>query len=233
MRLPVLLLALILSATCLAHENTDSNLPLIEVSTSASAKALPDQAELNITFSSTKLEAEKARKLVDKRVESFLDTLKRYELEENSLDSSQTQVNPKYDYKNGQRQLTGYQVNRELSFKLNDLAQLQNLIELVTVNKASRLGRLDFTLKKPERLKRKALKKAISKAKNKAAIIANNFGVKLGSIYRVSHSDGEHRSAPKMRMMAMKADMSEAESNTYQQKEIEVHASINAAFTID
>ena len=215
-----------------AHENDLLEQPLIEVSTSGKASALPDQAELNVTFSATNIEAEKARNEVDKLVRPFLTKLSHYDIEENSLDSSQTQLHPRYEYRKNQKVFLGYQLTRHINFKLNSLQQLEKLIKDITDNKASRLDNINFLLKKPQNVKRQALNNAIKKARESAQAIADGFGVELGRVYKVSHSDSTHH-APKMRMMAMSAEMADDQGNTYQQKEIEFHANVVASFLID
>lgn len=227
------LFSFLVSSLCLAHDQTHSDLPFIEVSTTASAKSLPDQAIINITFSATKFEAEKARRAVDKLVRPFLSKLEEYDIQENSLDTSNTQLHPQYEYRNNQRDFKGNQITRKIEFKLNDLAQLQDLIQDITRTEASHLGSIRFTLKNKQKLKRKALNKAINKAKNKAATIAQGFEVSLGKILNVKHVSNEARPAPQMRAMAMSAEMSDSQSNTYQQKEIEYNATISAVFSID
>ncbi|KZY31678.1 MULTISPECIES: SIMPL domain-containing protein [unclassified Oleiphilus] len=227
------LFSFLVSSLCLAHDQTHSDLPFIEVSTTASAKSLPDQAIINITFSATKFEAEKARRAVDKLVRPFLSKLEEYDIQENSLDTSNTQLHPQYEYRNNQRDFKGNQITRKIEFKLNDLAQLQALIQDITRTEASHLGSIRFTLKNKQKLKRKALNKAINKAKNKAATIAQGFEVSLGKILNVKHVSNEARPAPQMRAMAMSAEMSDSQSNTYQQKEIEYNATISAVFSID
>jgi uncharacterized protein YggE len=227
------LFSFLVSSLCLAHDQTHSDLPFIEVSTTASAKSLPDQAIINITFSATKFEAEKARRAVDKLVRPFLSKLEEYDIEEKSLDTSNTQLHPQYEYRNNQRDFKGNQITRKIEFKLNDLAQLQALIQDITRTEASHLGSIRFTLKNKQKLKRKALNKAINKAKNKAATIAQGFEVSLGKILNVKHVSNEARPAPQMRAMAMSAEMSDSQSNTYQQKEIEYNATISAVFSID
>ncbi|KZZ32200.1 SIMPL domain-containing protein, partial [Oleiphilus sp. HI0117] len=187
----------------------------------------------NITFSATKFEAEKARRAVDKLVRPFLSKLEEYDIQENSLDTSNTQLHPQYEYRNNQRDFKGNQITRKIEFKLNDLAQLQALIQDITRTEASHLGSIRFTLKNKQKLKRKALNKAINKAKNKAATIAQGFEVSLGKILNVKHVSNEARPAPQMRAMAMSAEMSDSQSNTYQQKEIEYNATISAVFSID
>ncbi|KZZ79584.1 hypothetical protein A3766_25755, partial [Oleiphilus sp. HI0132] len=226
------LFSFLVSSLCLAHDQTHSDLPFIEVSTTASAKSLPDQAIINITFSATKFEAEKARRAVDKLVRPFLSKLEEYDIQENSLDTSNTQLHPQYEYRNNQRDFKGNQITRKIEFKLNDLAQLQALIQDITRTEASHLGSIRFTLKNKQKLKRKALNKAINKAKNKAATIAQGFEVSLGKILNVKHVSNEARPAPQMRAMAMSAEMSDSQSNTYQQKEIEYNATISAVFSI-
>lgn len=216
----------------LAHASNEDDLPLITVSASAKSKVMPDQAQMSVSFVKSDMVAKKARKSVDNSVNAFLQDLEDFDLAQKSLDSSQTQLYPKYDYRNSQKVFLGYEVKRHVSFKLNTLSQLEELVKIVTENKASELGNIHFTVKHPEKTKHQALRKAINKAKKNAELIAEGFGVRLGNIHKVSHSDST-ASPPQHRVMALSHEMSDGSGASYQQKEIEFNEVITVSFTID
>jgi uncharacterized protein YggE len=221
-----------ISLTNRAYSTELNDVSLIDVSTSGVAKSLPDQVEIHVTFSSFNIEAEKGRKDVSGQVTPFLKALEAYDIEENSLDSSQVRLYPRYDYNKNHKELLGYDVSRNITFKLNTLSQLETLVQIITKNKASQISSLNFGLRAPQKLKRQAIKKAISKARREAQLIADGFEVKLGKVHKIVYSDNG-RSGPNLRSMAMSAELSHDSSNTYHQKEIEYKANIFASFLID
>jgi len=206
-------------------------LPLIEVSAYGSAKSAPDQAEILLTFSKSSLEIDDARVYVDKHVATFLVELESFELESQSLDSSQVNISPVYDYSKKQRTLRAYQVSRDINFKLNNLDQLQKMITLLSVSKVAKLEKIEFGLSDMSILKEEALTKALENAKHLAQHIARTYEVNLGSVYKVHHQTNQS-SPVMMRSMALQ-EMSSSENSSYVQKALEYKATINAAFHIN
>jgi len=201
----------------------------IHIVAEGKANAQPDQAELQLSFTTTHLEVEQARSIVDQQVETLLKKLSQFELDTASLNSSQTQIHPQYDYRNQQQQFIGYQVNRHINFILNDLKQLDKLIQTITESKISRLNRIQFGLSNSAFIKEEALSNAIRQSKRLAKQIADAYDVKLGKIHRVSHRPESEHSV--MRAMTMNAELARDDANhTYQQKDLEFKATIDVAF---
>lgn len=224
----VITILLLTSTICKAEDESS----FINVIAEGKASAKPDQAELQLTFTSTHLKVDQARSAVDQQVNNLLERLKLFTLGTASLDSSQTQIHPQYDYRNQQKLFIGYQVNRNVSFILNDLQQLEPLIQAITESKLSRLNQIRFGLNNPSLIKEEALADAIQKSRLLAKQIADAYEVKLGKIHRVNH-----RSAPEhniMRAMSMNAELaSDSAAQTYQQKDLEFKATVEVAFRFD
>jgi len=221
----------VLTFTTLAHAEPER--PLIHVNAEGKSSAQPDQVELALDFSATHLEVEPARKKVDQHVKTLLNKLKTFELDTSSLDSSQTNIYPQYDYRNNQRQFLGYQVSRKISFTLKRLEQLENLIKVITESKVSKLTQMQFGLSDSELYQTEALLNAIQNSRAIAQLIAENYDVKLGPIHTVKHRTTQNRGVNRAMMMesAMASDSSSKPS--YQQKDLEFKANVDAAFTFD
>jgi len=220
---------LFISLICcnLAYAN---DLAYIQVSAEGMVKAQPDQAEFNITFSSTELEAEQARKVLDKQLGRFLKALADFDLESQSLDTSQARIHPEYDYVNNQRQLKAYRVVRSINFKLNQLKQMAPLVKLISNITIATLDNIRFSRSDPSFLKNEALSNAMQSATRTAKLIADEYNVKLGKIHRVTHQTNNYHQ-PKHRAMSLQAEMSSDTNNSYKQKDIEFKATIDVAFT--
>jgi uncharacterized protein YggE len=206
--------------------------PLIKVTATGKVLAQPDQAEFNISFSATKPESEHAHEIVNDQSNAFLNILEDFELESQSLDSSRVNIFPEYDYRNKQRTLVGYRVIRRVSFKLNQLKQLDELIKHISQTKTSSLEQIQFGVSDPGVLKEEALSNAIVSATRTAQNIAEGFDVKLSKIHRVQHREPTNQQ-PMMRAMSVQSEMSADTSNNYQQKDLEFKATIDVAFTFN
>jgi uncharacterized protein len=220
------LLALTLSPTINASEG-------ITVSSQGVAYAMPDIAELTLSFEERDNSADVARQAIDTKVKALLATLSKFKLMDDSLDTSNTQVTPSYDYTDGKRVFKGYQVTRHITFTLEDLTQLDALIKTLTANKVTRLQNIVFDLKDSEEVKAQALLKAIDNSKKAAATIAKGYGIKLGQLKHARFSDSQPNHAPMLaRTMALESAADESSAG-YQQKELEFKAHIETVFELD
>jgi len=218
-----------LTFTTLTHAEIEQ--ALIHVNAEGKSSAQPDQVELALDFSVTQLEVEPARKEVDQHVKTLLNKLKKFELDTSSLDSSQTNIYPQYDYRNNQRQFLGYQVNRKISFTLKRLEQLEDLIKVITESKLSKLTQMQFELSDSELYQTEALLNAIQNSRAVAQLIAEGYDVKLGSIHTVKHRTTQNRGVNRTMMMESAKASDSLHEPTYQQKDLEFKASVDVAFT--
>jgi len=208
--------------------HSENDLPLIHVSAEGKATAQPDQAELHLDFVAKHFEVEQARETVDDQVKTLLRKLSRFELDTSSLDSSQTQIYPQYDYQNKQRQFLGYQVNRSVSFVLKKIEQLEDLVQAITESQVTQLNRIQFGLSDPEFTKTEALANAIRNSRMVAQQIAEGYDVQLGKVHRVSHRATQ---SPRMMKAMMVQEMAaDSASSSYQQKDLEFKASVEVDF---
>ena len=221
----------VLSLTTLAHAETEQ--PLIHINAEGKSTAQPDQVELALDFSATQLEVEPAREEVDQHVKTLLNKLKNFELDTSSLDSSQTNVYPQYDYRNSQRQFLGYQVNRKISFTLKRLEQLEDLIKVITESKVSKLTQMQFGLSDSELYQTEALSNAIQNSRAIAQFIAEGYDVKLGPIHAVKHRTTQNRGVNRAMMMESAMASNASPEPSYQQKDLEFKANVDVAFTFD
>lgn len=242
---PNILLAFLLSAmliTTLGYTSTayaeslgseSRDTPLISLSAEGKVTATPNQATLAMRFVDTQFKADDARKTVDQQVRTFLDELKAYEVEQSSLDTSQTQIYPQYDYRNNERQLKGYQVVRNVRLVLLNLEQLEGLLKTLTKINVAQLNTIEFGLSNLTEIKQQALSLAIKNSEDLAKQIAEGYGVTLGKIHTVNYQTTPSRT--RMRASAMSMDMAEASTNepSYHQKDIEFIARVNVDFTFE
>ncbi len=224
------LVAMFSSQSLMAETTT----PTIQVSAEGLATAPPDEAQLKLSFSALNFKSDVARAEVDQHVKGLLKALKKFTLKDSTLDSSHTSVHPQYDYNKGQQHFRGYQVTRNVSFTLTQLAELDELLQTLTQHDIARLDQLSFGLSDDSLLKQEALAKAIQASYQSAQQIADGYGVTLGKINQVTHHPESPQRHPPMRMMAMKSEMSDVSGEpTYQQKNLEFRARVDVSFTFN
>ncbi len=222
------LMLTVAATTSVANDATPPS--LISVNAQGKAKAMPDQAEMHLSFSQEAPKVDQARRTVDNQVRQILKILEDYELASGSLDSSQTNIHPQYHYHQGQQNFRGYQVTRNVRFVLSNLDQLEELIEEISKQEVTRLQHIQLGLSDPGLIRQEALDRAIQHSKQLAQHIAEQYDVNLGPVHQVRYqAQGEHTPPP---MAAMRAELAADSAPSYQQKELEFSAHIEVSFTL-
>jgi uncharacterized protein YggE len=205
-----------------------SEKPIININAEGKVKTHPDMAVFHLTLQTTELDANKAHNNIDSQVKELLKHIKKFDVKEGSLDSSQTSIQAEYDYNIKPRKLLGYSASRQLTFNLINLKQLDSLVANLSKLDYTNLNNIQFSVQDIQYYEDLALINAIQIAKQKAELIANEFGVELGGVNKISHQVNQNSPPVFARAMAMKMDM--AETNSYEQKDIEMSAIIEVSF---
>lgn len=224
----ILITILLISISVFAFASEKS---LININAEGKVKAQPDMAVFTITIQTTEIDAQQAHNKIDSQVKDLLKKLKKFAVKEGSLDSSQTSIQAEYDYNIKPKQLLGYRVSRQVSFNLIDLKQLDSLATTVSKLDFTSLNNIEFSVQDTQHYEDLALINAIQIAKQKAELIANEFGINLGKLKNISHQVNQNASPIYARAMTMEGSMLKSNSS-YEQKEIEMRAFIEVSFEI-
>jgi len=168
----------------------------ITVSDRAEVYAKPDLA---LTTFSVKTEAKTvAQAMADntEKMNKIISFMKDSDIEEKDLKTTTFNIYPRYEYRrvevppypSGKRVLVGYEVTQSLQVKIRDLEKIGQIIQGATDRGANQVGNLQFTIDKPDELKKQAREEAIKKAKAKAEELAKQLGVNLVRITNFSES---------------------------------------------
>lgn len=154
------------------------------VTGSGSVYAKADIANLTIGFrtETSKTAAEATKEATDK-MNNILSEIKSLGIEEKDIKTTNYSLNPVYNWteKDGQK-LAGYEVSQNVSVKVRDLEKIGDIISKTTEQGANQIGGVSFTIDDEYELKNEARELAIEKAKEKAALIAAQAGMKLGKV---------------------------------------------------
>lgn len=182
----------ILSVTAIvivALAMTRNQLPENQFSVSAFGKvyAKPDIANLTVGVK-TEAQATAAKAVKDNTIKmnEIIAALKKIGIEEKDIQTTNYNLNPIYDWtdKTGQR-LKGYEVNQNINIKIRNLDKIGDAIAKTTEKGANQIGNITFTIDDEFALRNEARNNAIKKAKEKAANIVTETGIKLGDIINV------------------------------------------------
>jgi uncharacterized protein len=158
------------------------------VSGSGTVYAKADIANINVGVKTgPKKTAAEATQESTNKMNSIISELKKLGIDEKDIKTSDYNLSPVYNWTEVRGQeLIGYEISQTLVLKIRDLNKIGDVIAKTTEQGANQIGDISFTIDDEFALKNQAREMAIQKAKEKAALIAAQSGMKLGSIKNVS-----------------------------------------------
>jgi len=202
MRLPsviALFAALLLSSLTLFSTTTlanDEPPRLIEISGQGEVKAVPDIITTTFSFSEQSRDQAGAKRLVDTQVTNLMKLLKKLGIAEKDVSAAQLQLYPQYDYKR-QRELIGYQVQRNITIKVRELENYPKLLEGAVGIGATHSGGITMDYSQRKLLQQSAMLEAFKDAKRKAKLLAKEAGGTLGTVLSIREQGCTNQPQPR------------------------------------
>lgn len=190
----LLILAITAIVICaLVFNGQKKNEDRFSVSGSGIIYAKADIANIQLGFkTATKKTAAEATVEGSTKISDIIKVIKSLGVDEKDIQTSNYSLNPVYNYTNVKgQQLIGYEVYQNLSIKVRDLTKIGDIIARGTEKGANQIGGISFTIDDEFALKNQARELAITKAKEKAVLIAEQSGMKLGEVKNVSEGSDE------------------------------------------
>ncbi|HRY36526.1 MAG TPA: SIMPL domain-containing protein [Candidatus Magasanikbacteria bacterium] len=151
-----------------------------------------DIAVTTIGFSNTDKEVSTAQLANKKVMDQVMVDLQKMGIEDKDLQSNYM-IYPEYNYtQNKGTELKGYKVTNNITVKVRDLSKVNDVLNLAGKYGANEVSGLNFTIDDPENLKKQAREKALADAKEKAQILADKLGVKLGGVMYYSEYEASN-----------------------------------------
>lgn len=231
-----LALALALLAVVVAlptHADDDRS---ITVTGTAERRVAPDMATLTMAVVSEALAPAEARRDADAIVARVLEVLRGRGIAEGDIDSSSLQVSPQYRWREErrERQLTGYEVRRNLTVRLTDLDLLGELLVALPEAGVNEIQAPQLGLQDREALYREVLAAAAKNARERAEVLAGTLDVELDGVLSVRTQDAAPPPAPIPYARAMMAaDAGEGDAASYQSGDLNFRVQLQVTFALE
>lgn len=161
----------------------------VSVSGQGEVFAVPDTGEFMVTVREEAETVEFAQTEATKKINAVIDYLKGAGVEEKDIKTVSYNVNPKYEWLQGQcvngycppgkQDLIGFEVSQSLSVKVRDTKKAGELLSGVGGKGASEVSGLSFTIDDEDALRAEARTMAIEEAQQKAEELASQLGVSI------------------------------------------------------
>ena len=170
-------------------------------------RGTPDMAQITAGVTTNATTAAQALAANSARMKTVVAALEKLGVPEKNIQTTSFFVSPQYTNgdNNSPRRLTGYQVNNDVSVRLEDVSKLGGTLDALVQAGANQMNGISFSIRNPTPLLEKARAEAIADARTRAETYAKAAGVSLGPILSISEG-GTETPRPMYRMaVAMQA----------------------------
>lgn len=162
-------------------------LPSITVTGTGEVLVKPNLVRVNIGVVTQFESASAGVRRNNEAVEKLLGALDEYGIAESDIQTSNFSVAPQYKYdRSGQApRLIGYRVTNQVRVAVRRIADLGALLDEVVTAGANQINDVTFAVNEAKSFEDTARRRAMADAHRKAALYAQEAGVRLGSVLRV------------------------------------------------
>lgn len=178
----------------------------IEVTGSGEASVAPDLAVITLGVTVQAPTAGEAMRQNATRQRAVIVTLNRNGVAARDIQTSNLSLNPVQNYPEGQPPvITGYNAGNMVTVRIRDLPQLGPILDALVGAGANEIQGVTFSREDADEVEAEARRNAVANARDRAEVIAEAAGQRLGRL--ISLSDLAQPSPPRpMMMRAMAAD---------------------------
>lgn len=178
----------------------------ISVAGKGEIMAKPDIGSFSFSVDAEGADAKAAQEKSATAMNAVVEYLKQNGVEDKDIKTSNYYLTPKYEWQtetkdvvctqwgcppqNGKQVQTGFMVNQTVEVKVRDTAKAGDLITGVGQKGATNISQLSFTIDDMEALQRQAREMAIKDARENAAKLADDLGVRLGRMMNYWEDQG-------------------------------------------
>ena len=160
----------------------------IAMSGHGEVKAAPDQVQVTAGVTTSAATAAGALAANTTRMKGVFAALTKLGIPDRNIQTVNFSVSPQYTNggDNQPPRLTGYQVNNEVSVRLEDVSRLGTALDALVTSGANQMNGISFSIQETAPLLVKAREQAVADARARAEVYARAAGVALGPILSIS-----------------------------------------------
>lgn len=184
--------------------------PHVKVQGHGEIEAMPDLVIVTVDVTRTAPDSARAQREVDAVAGAVQAVARRFDIRDDDYDASRIQIQPEYEWKDGQRTLLGQRASRQFELTLNDIRRYGELIQALAEADINAIQNIRFDFSNRTELYREAERLAASAARDQAANLAAALGARLGRVYSITAGGAAPAPQPRAEMMTAKASDSAA-----------------------
>ncbi|RGZ00153.1 SIMPL domain-containing protein [Clostridium sp. AM58-1XD] len=205
---------------------------VISVSSSEEVKITPDMAEIVYGVYTQAEDAKACQENNGKQLDRVIEMLKNMGFEEKSIQTSNYDLNPIYDWNSGQT-ITGYEMETRVTVSDIAIEKVGEIISGSVDAGVNNIRSVTYLSSKYDEAYQEALKKAVAAATTKAQAMAEAGDCKIGAIVNITEYDGGQEARYTGYMSAGAGAKAEAAMDTAAINVMPGEVSVQARITVE
>ncbi|WCK56552.1 SIMPL domain-containing protein [Aneurinibacillus sp. Ricciae_BoGa-3] len=164
---------------------------VLTVSGHGEVQVVPDVAYIQLGLVHTAPTAKQAQQENASGFTKIVNVLKGLHIPDKDIQTVRYFTSPDYSFDGNKQTLKGYQVEQIIQITYRDLNNIGTILDKTTAAGVNRVDNVQFGSEKLNDYEQQALARAIANAKEKAAGLAKNAGVKLQSIIQINEGTSQ------------------------------------------
>lgn len=227
-RVKSVLFSCLLVSTQFVYADALPSQPHVAVTGNATIKVEPDTVKISFQSIAVEKNASDAKQVVDEQVQDVLSQLQKMGFEQELLIRDNIRLRPEYEYIDKKRTPVGTNATRNLSYQLDDLTKVNDLLQILADVNVSTIGQINYSLKDPQQWQLKVRELAVKDSLSKADDLAKSYQTSLGEVYSIKY---QSNNAQPVLMHSMESQ-SRQRAPSYQHNQIELNDRVEAVFLL-
>ncbi|MGZ9899325.1 oxidative stress defense protein [Shewanella gaetbuli] len=229
-----LLLAMGLTTVCMVNSANvlADELPFAHIETTGSSEisVAADMAKISVEVMVNAESAALAKQASDNAIAQTLKRMQQAGIAQTDIESANLNIRPQYQYaKDTPPKLIAYQASRQMTIKVRQLSQLNQLLDSALSEGINRVSNIELLSSQQAQLVEQARQQAIKDAQNKAASLAKGFDKEIQGVWKIRYYN-QHNVRPVVYKMA--ASEAADVSQSYQQGQVTITDSVEVIFKL-
>ncbi len=234
--IPSKLLALSLATTLLTacgghhmmHHGNLTPVESISVSGSGEVQAVPDRFKVRAVASREGSEINALKQAVDQEVSAVLTLARELGIDERQVRAATMSVQPQWQWE-PERKLIGYRVSRDIDVTADGLDAYAQLLEGMTRIGLGEVNPAGSEIRDREAVEQQALAAAVANARERATVLAQAAGRKLGSVIAIQAQEGTQH----IPVMMMEARAAAPKDSSWTAGQTDLRQQVQVQFRLD
>ena len=171
-------------------------------------RVAPDRARVNLQVETRAVRPPDAQRANADAMTAVSRALEALGLETDSIRTLGVNLQPEFDFVDGQRQLRGYVASNSIEVTVDDLSRVGEIVDRAVDAGATTVSGIQFDAKERRVLERRALEEAVADAKARAIAAAAGAGTEIAEVVRIEEQGAQP--VQTMFRMSMQAESSQS-----------------------